>query len=141
MKNYSGAELIQSYFVTENFDKYEKLILWNIIETMNIVAEGKDLDKSCNVKKELFGGMITMQISEFMDSMKCETCGEINKLTGALRNLTNKKLTIDDKTIPLITLPELNKTDDLIVFKLEEEVFEALQNIAKDLQKYSSFMN
>ena len=141
MKNFSGAELIKSYFVTENFDEYEKLILWNIIETMHIVADGKDLDKSCNVKKELFGGVVQMQISEFMDSMKCETCGEINKLTGALRNLTNKKLTIDDKTIPLITLPEINKTDDLIEFRLEEEVFEALRSIAKDFKKYSSFIN
>ena len=141
LESNSRAKLIQSYIMNDSFDWYEKKILWKIVKMMTITAEKKELDERCKVKKELCGGVVEIPISELIDIMKCDTIVELDKFIGALKSLTSKKYTLKDKVIHVITLPEVRRDEGLIVFRLEEEVFEALQDIANSYQKYGSFIN
>ena len=137
----TSKELIQSYVLTTakyNFSKYEKLILYRLIELAQADLEGKKLDKTYVIGETLFKDkIIKMPATFFMtnDEIKNKNNSQVKK---ALERLNDKKIIYDDgtlwKVIRIIEKPEFKR--GIVQFEVQPMMWEAILNFHKGFSKY-----
>ena len=138
----TNKEIIQSYIFTTaryDFSVYEKRILFRIVENIQYVLEGKQLNDGFVIEERVHNDnkKITMPIS-------CFLAGEDDKnherVKEALRDLESKRFEYEDnrvwKIIRIIQQPVFHKYDSFVTFDLQTEIYNALLNFSKGFRRY-----
>lgn len=136
-----NKDMIQSYVLTAakyDFSVHEKRILYRLVELCQYMIEGKTLDASYSIDKNLMGDrVVTMPIRYLL---KDETDHNYEKVKAALRSLRNKTIEYQDekswKVIGFIEKPKIENYATAVKFELQEEIYECLFNFAKGFRKY-----
>jgi len=140
----NNKEVLQSYILTTakyDYSVYEKRILYRIIEQLQSLIEGKQLNKYYSIKEiphddiKLF--KFTFPFSAFKKNEEDKNHAQIKK---ALISLEKKGFEYEDdeiwETINILYLPKVFKNKEYIGFTLREEIVQAFLNFSKGYKKY-----
>ncbi len=140
----NNKELIQSYILTTakyDYSVYEKRILYRIVEQLQLLIEGKTLDKNYSMQEiphediKLF--KFTFPFSAFKKNEEDKNHAQIKK---ALLSLEKKGFEYEDsevwETINILYLPKVFKNKEYIGFTLREEIIQAFLDFSKGFKKY-----
>jgi plasmid replication initiation protein len=135
--------LVQSYIWTiarYDFNVYEKRIIYRIIEKMQSNLQGLKLnaDQRAQINRELFEYYdIELPIIALLTDEEDRNHARIKE---ALKNMQRKLFEYEDaqewRSIPLISLPRIRKHEQIVKFKLHEDVYNAFMNFSKGFKKY-----
>ncbi|MFV0212841.1 replication initiation protein [Empedobacter falsenii] len=140
----NNKEVIQSYILTTakyDYSVYEKRILYRIIEQLQSLIEGKELNKNYSMKEFSYDDMklfkFTFPFSAFKKSEEDKNHAQIKK---ALLSLEKKGFEYEDsetwETINILYLPKVFKNKEYIGFTLREEIIQAFLDFSKGYKKY-----
>ncbi|WIH98743.1 replication initiation protein [Empedobacter falsenii] len=140
----NNKELIQSYILTTakyDYSVYEKRILYRIVEQLQLLIEGKTLNKNYSMQEiphediKLF--KFTFPFSAFKKNEEDKNHAQIKK---ALLSLEKKGFEYEDsevwETINILYLPKVFKNKEYIGFTLREEIIQAFLDFSKGFKKY-----
>ena len=140
----NNKELIQSYILTTakyDYSVYEKRILYRIVEQLQLLIEGKTLNKNYSMQEiphediKLF--KFTFPFSAFKKNEEDKNHAQIKK---ALLSLVKKGFEYEDsevwETINILYLPKVFKNKEYIGFTLREEIIQAFLDFSKGFKKY-----
>lgn len=140
----SNKEVLQSYILTTakyDYSVYEKRILYRVIEQLQSLIEGKELNNNYSFKEykhrdiNLFD--FTFPFSAFKKNNEDKNHAQIKK---ALISLEKKGFEYETpetwETINILYLPKVYKNKEYINFTLREEIVEAFLNFSKGYKKY-----
>ncbi len=121
-----------------DFTVYEKRILYRVVELCQYMIEGKELNSSYAIDKNLMGDRVVTMPVKFL--LKDESDHNHAKVKEALKSLRNKTIEYEDertwKLIGMIEKPEIDKYATAVRFELQEEIYQCLFNFAKGYRKY-----
>ena len=140
----NNKELIQSYILTTakyDYSVYEKRILYRIVEQLQLLIEGKTLNKNYSMQEiphediKLF--KFTFPFSAFKKNEEDKNHAQIKR---ALLSLEKKGFEYEDsevwETINILYLPKVFKNKEYIGFTLREEIIQAFLDFSKGFKKY-----
>lgn len=135
-----SKEVLQGYVFTAakyDFSRYEKLIMYKLVEIAQKDMKGKRLDESYIIGKTLFDDrIIEIPVKEFIPS------GDKNhtQLKKALLSLRNKTIVYEDseewRPIGIIEKPLIKKYSDIVRFEVQPLIWEAILNFTKGHSRY-----
>lgn len=136
-----NKDVIQSYIMTTakyDFSKYEKNILYKIVEMHQQLLDGKTLSGRDSIQEGLFGDRYyTIPISDILNG---EEDKNYKRAKQALISLEGKKMIYnqggDFEVIRLIQNPKIEKGSSYVRFMLTERVHEAMFDFTKGYRKY-----
>lgn len=135
----TNKDVIQSYILTiarYDFSVHEKRILYKLVEAMQPLLLGEELNHKIKIKEDLFGHHVTMPIACFLTG---EDDRHHERVKDALRSLESKKFEYEDDKIwtiiRLIHRPIFTKNDSYCTFWLNPMIYEALLNFSKGYRK------
>lgn len=137
----NNKDVIQSYILTASrydFDVYEKRILYRLVELCQKQINGQKLDKNFTINKDLWDNReIRLPISFLLNN---EVDHNHVRVKSALRQLNDKKIEYEDdkvwKIIRIIEMPNINKFDEFVEFKIQPEIYETILNFSKGYRKF-----
>lgn len=140
----SNKEVLQSYILTTakyDYSVYEKRILYRIVEQLQSLIDGKDLNKNYSMNEINYDGMklfkFTFPFSSFKKNEEDKNHAQIKK---ALLSLEKKGFEYETaetwETINILYLPKIHKNKEHIGFTLREEIVQAFLNFSKGFKKY-----
>lgn len=140
----SNKELIQSYILTTakyDFSVYEKRILYRIVEQLQSLIEGKELNQKYSIKEYMYSGRKLFECSfPFSSFKKNEDDKNHAQIKKALFSLEKKGFEYEDdevwETINILYFPKLYKNKEFIEFTLRDEIVQAFLNFSKGFKKY-----
>lgn len=137
----SNKDLIQSYVITTaryDFSVYEKRVLYGIIESLQSLTQGKQLNRKYSMQEDLFGDYVmTYDISIFLNG---ENDKNYQRIKNALMSLKDKSFQYEDEKvweyISIIESPKIEKYETKVKFRLNRRVFDAFLDFSKGFRKY-----
>ncbi len=140
----NNKELIQSYILTTakyDYSVYEKRILYRIVEQLQLLIEGKTLNKNYSMQEIPYEDIklfkFTFPFSAFKKNEEDKNHAQIKK---ALLSLEKKGFEYEDsevwETINILYLPKVFKNKEYIGFTLREEIIQAFLDFSKGFKKY-----
>jgi len=137
----NNKDLIQSYIITTakyDFSVPEKRIIYRIIESLQHLVQGKELNKQYKISDNLFGDYrFEMPISAFLKDKETKNYKEIKR---AFISLRNKIIEYEDENswrpIGVIEKPKIDKYNSIVTFELDHLVYNALLDFSKGYRKY-----
>jgi len=137
----NNKDLIQSYIITTakyDFSVPEKRIIYRIIESLQHLVQGKELNKQYKIKDNLFGDYkFEMPIAAFLKDKETKNYKEVKR---AFINLRNKIIEYEDENswrpIGIIERPKIDKYNSIVTFELDHLVYTALLDFSKGYRKY-----
>jgi len=137
----NNKDLIQSYIITTakyDFSVPEKRIIYRIIESLQHLVQGKELNKQYKISDNLFGDYrFEMPISAFLKDKETKNYKEIKR---AFISLRNKIIEYEDENswrpIGVIEKPQIDKYNSIVTFELDHLVYNALLDFSKGYRKY-----
>ena len=137
----SNKDVIQSYLFTTaryNFDVYEKRILYRLVELCQPQLEGQGLNDKLSINHDLWGNRdVKVPISMLLNKERDTNHFRIKK---ALRSLNEKRFEYQDtkkwKIIRLIEMPEINRYNEFVEFKIHKEIYQAILDFSSGYRKY-----
>lgn len=140
----NNKEVLQSYILTTakyDYSVYEKRILYRIIEQLQSLIEGKELNKRYSLREYQHGNKKLFEfIFPFSAFKKNEEDKNHAQIKKALLSLEKKGFEYEDdrvwKTINILYFPELEKYKEDVQFTLREEIVEAFLDFSKGFKKY-----
>lgn len=131
----NSKEVIQGYVLTSakyDFSKYEKWIMYKLVEMAQADTKGKKLDAGYSINRNLFNDvLIEIPVKEFFpDGDKNHT-----RLKKALTSLRNKTIEYETdkewRLIGIIEKPLIEKYADTLAFEVQPLIWEAILNFTK----------
>lgn len=140
MATIRNKDLIQSYIITTakyDFSVYEKRIIYRIIENLQYIIDGKQLNQKYKIDETLFGDYkFQMPISAFLKEGDTSNYKEVKK---AFLSLRNKVIEYEDENswrpIGIVEKPKIDKYDSVITFELDRLIYSALLDFSKGYRK------
>ena len=140
----NNKEILQSYILTTakyDYSVYEKRILYKIIEQLQFLIEGKELNKNYSLKEFIHDDIklfkFTFPFSAFKKNEEDKNHAQIKK---ALLSLAKKVFEYETEetweTINILYFPKVFKNKNYINFTLHEEIVEAFLDFSKGFKKY-----
>jgi plasmid replication initiation protein len=135
----NSKEVVQGYVLTSakyNFSRYEKWILYALVEIAQADTSGKKLNTNYKINRNLFNDvLIEIPYKRFFPD------GEKNhaQLKKALTSLRNKTIEYEDdnewRLIGIIEKPKVEKNEHYIAFEVQPLIWEAILNFSKGHSK------
>ncbi len=135
-----SKEVIQGYVLTAakyDFSKFEKLILYKLVEIAQDDLKGKKLNASYSINRSLFDDVILeIPITDIIPN------GSKNhhRIKKALKSLRNKTIEYEDdkewRIIGIVEKPTIKKYSDKLIFEIQPLIWEAILNFTKGHSKY-----
>ncbi len=140
MATIRNKDLIQSYIITTakyNFSVYEKRIIYRIIENLQCILEGKQLNQKYKIDETVFGDYkFQIPVSAFLKDEYDTNYKEVKK---AFLSLRNKIIEYEDekiwRPIGIVEKPKIDKYNSLITFELDRLIYSALLDFSKGYRK------
>ena len=140
----NNKEVLQSYILTTakyDYSVYEKRILYRIIEQLQSLIEGKDLNRNYSMLEINYDDMklfkFTFPFSAFKKNDEDKNHAQIKR---ALLSLEKKGFEYETsetwETINILYLPKIHKNKEYIGFTLRDEIVQAFLNFSKGFKKY-----
>lgn len=137
----NNREVIQSYLFTTaryDFSVYEKRILYRVVEMVQESLEGKKLRPNYSIDATKYHDrIITMPTSAFLANEKDQNHIRVKE---ALLSLEGKRFELENdklwKIIRVINMPQLDKEEGFVTFRVQPEVYDAIFNFSKGFRKY-----
>lgn len=137
----NNREVIQSYLFTTaryDFSVYEKRILYRVVEMVQESLEGKKLRPSYSIDATKYHDrVITMPTTAFLANEKDQNHIRVKE---ALLSLEGKRFELENdklwKIIRVINMPQLDKEEGFVTFRVQPEVYDAILNFSKGFRKY-----
>lgn len=135
-----SKEVIQGYVLTSakyDFSRYEKLILYKLVEIAQDDLKGKKLNAGYSINRSLFDDVILeIPVKDFMPT------GDKNhsQIKKALISLRNKTIEYENdkewRIIGIIEKPIIKKYSDKVIFEVQPLIWESILNFTKGHTKY-----
>ena len=140
----NNKELIQSYILTTakyDFSVYEKRILYRIVEQLQFLIDGKELNQKYSIQEYLYSDKKLFECCfPFSSFKKNEDDKNHAQIKKALFSLEKKGFEYEDdetwETINILYFPKLYKNKEFIKFTLRDEIVQAFLNFSKGYKKY-----
>lgn len=139
-KDHKNKDIIQSYIVTAikyDFSVYEKRILYRIVECFQHQLEGKKLDGTFTISKDIGAVEITIPVSSLLLDGEGKNYSRVKK---AILSLESKRFLYEDSMefgiIRLVERPTVLKYNHNIQFNLHPKMYNILLDFTKGYRKY-----
>lgn len=128
-------EVIQGYVLTSakyDFSKYEKWIMYKLVEIAQADTKGKKLDAGYSINRNLFNDvLIEIPVKEFFPDGD-KNHAQLKKALISLRNKTIEYETAKEwRLVGIIEKPMIEKYSNNIAFEVQPLIWEAILNFTK----------
>lgn len=136
----NSKEVVQGYVLTAakyDFSRYEKLVLYKMVELAQADLKGKRLDAGYSINKTLFDDrVLRIPIKDFLP----ENDKNHAQVKLALTSLRNKTIEYEDakewRLLGIIEKPIVDKGSSFIEFEVQPMIWAAILNFSKGHSKY-----